>query len=140
MARKTHEDALGVAGSETVIGTGVVVRGNLVSESDITCDGTLTGKIKTAGDVTIGMNGRITADIEAANVSVAGAVTGNILAAGIATIRETGHVEGDIRAQSLSISSGAVFIGRSIMEGAPQLEHEPSDQLGPGTDPGSPTG
>lgn len=136
MARKTLEDALGVAGSETIIGTGVTVRGNLHSESDITIDGQLNGDIKTTGDVTIGMNGRVTANIQGANVSVAGNLTGNIKASGEVSIRETGHVEGDITAMGLAISSGAVFIGRSIMEAPPTLaEPAPDPKLPEPTNP-----
>jgi len=136
MARKILEDALGVAGSETIIGTGVTVRGNLHSESDITIDGTLNGDIKTTGDVTIGLNGRVTANVEAANITIAGTLTGDIHASGEVSIRETGHVKGDIKALGLAISSGAVFIGRSLMEAPPTLaNHEPDQQLPETTNP-----
>jgi cytoskeletal protein CcmA (bactofilin family) len=116
MARRTHDDALGVAGAETIIGTGVTVRGNLASESDITIDGLLTGDIKTQGDVTVGVNAQIEANIEATNVTVAGSLKGDVTASGEATIRETGQVKGDIRAAGLAIASGGIFIGRSIMK------------------------
>ena len=121
MARRTHEDALGVTGAETVIGTGVTVHGNLESESDVVIDGTLDGQIKTTGNVTLGINAVVKADIQAANVSVAGSLKGNITAEGETAIRETGHVEGDIRCLGLAISSGGVFSGRSIMEAPPRL-------------------
>jgi cytoskeletal protein CcmA (bactofilin family) len=127
MPRKSHEDALGVAGAETVIGTGVVVHGNLRSESDISIDGTLTGEITTDGDVTIGVNARIKANIRATNVAIAGTLHGNITAGGETTIRETGHVEGDIKAGGLAIASGGIFIGRSIMETPPQLDHDDTE-------------
>jgi cytoskeletal protein CcmA (bactofilin family) len=122
MARKTHEDAFGVAGAETIIGTGVVVHGDLTSQSDITIDGFLKGKIKTEGNLTLGVNAQVTANIEATNVVVAGSLEGNITARGETTIRETGQVKGDITSLGLAISSGGVFIGRSLMESPPQLE------------------
>lgn len=122
MARRTHEDALGVTGAETVIGTGVIVRGNLESESDIVIDGTLEGQIKTAGNVTLGINAIVKADIQGANITIAGSLKGNINAEGETVIRETGHVEGDIRCLGLSIASGGVFSGRSIMEAPPRLD------------------
>lgn len=121
MARRTHEDALGVTGAETVIGTGVTVHGNLESESDIVIDGTLDGQIKTTGNVTLGINAVVKADIQAANVTIAGSLKGNITAEGETAIRETGHVEGDIRCLGLAISSGGVFSGRIIMEAPPRL-------------------
>lgn len=124
MARKTHDDALGVAGAETVVGTGVIVHGNLASQSDIIVDGILEGSIKTAGNVTIGVNAQIKANISGSNVTIAGSVKGNVTANGEASILETGHIEGDIKSAGLAISSGGVFIGRSVMEALPRLEHE----------------
>ena len=50
-------DVLGVAGAETVISSGVVLKGNLRSDGDVVIDGTLTGEIRAAGDATIGING-----------------------------------------------------------------------------------
>jgi cytoskeletal protein CcmA (bactofilin family) len=41
MARKSHDDAFGAAGAETIIGSGVKVKGELNSESDIMIDGML---------------------------------------------------------------------------------------------------
>jgi len=125
MARKSHDDALGMAGAETIIGAGVTVQGNLSSESDIIIDGTLTGDIKTEGDVTVGVNAQISANIQATHVTVAGNLVGNITATGEASIRETGHVKGDIRAGGLSVSTGGVFIGRSLM--TPPERLQPAD-------------
>jgi len=124
MARRSHDDALGMTGAETMIGTGVNVRGNLNSDSDIAIDGTLEGSVKAAGNVSIGVNADVTGDIVATNVTVAGRLRGNITAQGEASIWATGNVTGDIRAGGLAIASGAVFIGRSIMEAQPHLTPE----------------
>ena len=113
MARRTHDDALGVTGAETIIGAGVVVHGDLKSESDVSVDGQLEGSISTTADVTIGVNATIKASIEGENITVAGHVTGNIRANGEATIRETGQVDGDITAAGIAINSGGIFVGRS---------------------------
>jgi cytoskeletal protein CcmA (bactofilin family) len=123
MARKTHDDALGVAGAETVIGTGVIVHGDLTSEADIIIDGTLDGTIKTTGNITVGVNAHIKANIYATNATIAGTIQGNIKAEGETSILETGHVEGDIKSAGLAISSGGTFIGRSVMEVPQRLEH-----------------
>jgi cytoskeletal protein CcmA (bactofilin family) len=121
MARKAHEDALGVAGAETVIGTGVVVHGNLDSESDIAIDGILEGSIKTAGNVMIGVNADIKANIEASSIAIAGSVKGNITSEGETSILETGHLVGDVKAAGLAISSGGIFVGRSMINTPPRL-------------------
>jgi cytoskeletal protein CcmA (bactofilin family) len=126
MARRSHDDALGVVGAETIIGSGVVVHGNVTSEADIIIDGTLDGSIKTSGNLTIGVNAHVKANVEATNVTVAGTLNGNIAASGEAAIAESGHVKGDIHSIGLSIASGGVFSGRSIMEAPPRLGDEDS--------------
>lgn len=124
MARRAYEDALGVTGAETIIGTGVVVQGNVESQSDIIIDGTLKGDIKAGGNVVIGVNAYIAGDIVGVNISVAGELNGNITVEGEATIRETGQVTGDITATGLSIMSGGIFVGRSLMEVPPRISRE----------------
>jgi cytoskeletal protein CcmA (bactofilin family) len=120
MARR--DDVLGVTGAETIIGAGVTVKGNLISENDMIIDGTITGDIQAAGDVSIGINAHIKANIRALNVTIGGEVTGNIVAEGEATIRETGRVTGDITAAGLAIASGGVFSGRSVLHRQSELD------------------
>ena len=116
MARRTHDDALGVAGAETIIGSGVTVHGELESQSDVMVDGHLDGNITTTGDVTIGVNAEVKASVKAINVMIAGHLTGNIHASGETTIKETGRVDGDITSSGISIASGGIFVGRSRMK------------------------
>lgn len=127
MARKAHDDALGVAGAGTIIGTGVVVQGSLESTSDIIIDGTLDGSLKAEGNITIGLNAVVKASVEATNVTIAGNLTGDILASGEASITESGQVKGNIKSSGLSISPGGIFIGRSIMEQPPSLDTNKED-------------
>jgi cytoskeletal protein CcmA (bactofilin family) len=122
MARKSHEDALGVAGAETVIGTGVVVHGELVSESDIAIDGTLDGSIKTSGNVIVGINADIKANIQGGSVIISGTVKGNVTSESETSILETGHLVGDVHASGLAISSGGIFVGRSMVNTPPRLQ------------------
>jgi cytoskeletal protein CcmA (bactofilin family) len=134
MARKSHEDVLGVIGAETVIGSGVVVRGNLTGSSDIVIDGNLEGTISTTGDVTVGMNAQVKANVTGANVTVAGNLVGDITASGQASIRETGNVKGDIRSGGLAITAGGIFVGRSIMEATSGLGGSQNPLIGDGRD------
>jgi cytoskeletal protein CcmA (bactofilin family) len=127
MARRTHDDALGVAGAQTIIGAGVVVKGDLKSQSDITVDAQLNGNITTTGDITIGVNAKVEGTIRGGNVLVAGTLLGDIHAAGLATIRETGQVQGNITAEGLEVASGGIFVGRSTMPIPPELPTPSSD-------------
>jgi cytoskeletal protein CcmA (bactofilin family) len=114
MAKRS--DLLGVTGVDTVIGSGVKVKGNLVSDGDVVIDAVMGGNIKANGNVTIGFNARVTGDVIGHNVTIAGHLTGNITAREETFIAETGEVTGDISTGLISISSGAVFIGTSKMK------------------------
>ncbi len=114
MAKKT--DSLSVSGSnETIIGTGVSAKGSLVSETDIIIDGNFSGDIKAGGNLSLGVNAVVKADISAENVLIAGHLKGDIVVVGETSIAESGRVHGNITTSLLSISSGAVFIGTSKM-------------------------
>src|SRR5437868_14142530 len=94
MAKKT--DVFNVASVDTVIGSGVRLRGNLSSEGDIALDGVLTGNITSGGHVTVGVNGRIDGHIQAATAQVAGHVEGNIKALDSVSLMDSGQIHGDI--------------------------------------------
>lgn len=126
MARKVHEDALGVAGAETVIGTGVNVKGNLSSQSDIIVDGHVAGNIHAEGNVTIGVNAQVSGEITGANVTVGGEHRGNITASGETTLLATGQVHGNIATGGLAVNSGAIFIGQCKMEAPESLRQPPA--------------
>ncbi|HEY6736304.1 MAG TPA: polymer-forming cytoskeletal protein [Candidatus Saccharimonadia bacterium] len=135
MARKIHEDALGVAGAETIIGTGVKLKGNLITESDLVIDGRLEGNITAAGNVSVGVNAHITGDISGVNVSVAGELHGNISAQNEASILATGQVRGNISAGGLAIASGGIFIGQSQMEAPGTTEPTTEPEAGESEQP-----
>ena len=126
MARR--DDVLGVTGADTVIGAGVTVKGALTSESDMVIDGLVEGNITAAGDVTVGVNGRIKGNIQGLNVTVAGELDGNVRAEGEATVRETGKVTGDVAAAGLTISSGGLFSGRSTIVRQRELDLPTEDE------------
>jgi cytoskeletal protein CcmA (bactofilin family) len=104
---------LGVAGAETIIGTGVTVTGDLSSNGDVTIDGALTGDLRSTGNVFVGVNAHIKASIHGYSITVAGEVVGNLVCENEASLLSTANVTGDITAGGLSISSGAIFTGQS---------------------------
>lgn len=113
MAKK--DDLLRLSESETIIGSGVRVKGTLASDGDVTIDGMLAGEVKTLGNLVLGVNAHVKANVTARNVTIAGQLNGNIKTEGEATITETGKVNGNISCGSLAIAGGAVFIGASVM-------------------------
>lgn len=120
---------------ETVVGPTAHFKGSLTSDGGIRIDGIFEGEIQAAGNLIIGENGKVIADISAQNVSVSGAVKGTIEAAGRLEILNTGRVWGDIKVASFLIDEGGFFRGQSIMPGEsdmPMLEQPSAASLAPG--------
>jgi len=94
------------------IGKSIVVNGELSGSEDLTIEGTVEGKIE-LGDyvLTVGLNGRIKAEVSAKSIVVFGQVVGNLTATEKVDIKEKGSVEGDIVAPRLAIADGSHFRG-----------------------------
>ena len=99
------------------IGQSICIRGELTGNEDLTIEGMVDGKIMLKDhNLTIGANGRISAEIHAKNVSVLGQVIGNIIADDKVELAATGSVQGDIRAPRVAVADGARFKGSIDME------------------------
>ena len=62
--------------------------------------------------LTIGPEGKVKAEIQAARVVIHGSVHGNISVKERVEIYKTGHVVGDLMAPGISIEDGAYFKGK----------------------------
>jgi len=99
------------------IGQSVQIKGELAGNEDLTIEGMVDGKIMLKDhNLTIGPNGRITAEIHAKTVMIVGQVIGNITADDKVQLDETGSVQGDIRAPRVAIADGARFKGSIDMD------------------------
>jgi len=96
------------------------IKGSFTSKGNVRIDGQIEGTIKVDGDLTVGQNAVIKADIEAQNVSIAGEVRGNIKTRDLLEIGSSAKLFGDIVVKQLKIEQGARFIGSSSYEGMPQ--------------------
>lgn len=120
-------------GFETVLGANSAMEGTLKSGANVRLDGVFSGTLEITGNVLVGETARITADINAKNISIAGAVRGNVTGKKVQLLR-TGRIWGDIRAQALMTEEGAFIDGKITMIGqeAPtevtELETTPPDQ------------
>ena len=102
---------------ETVIGPTANFKGTIQSDGGLRIDGVYEGTIQIAGNLIVGENGKVIAEVTAQNVSVAGALKGSVKAAGRLEILSTGRVWGDISVASFLIDEGGFFRGQSIMPG-----------------------
>lgn len=114
------------ASVETVLGPTCVFKGALQGDGTIRVEGIFEGTMEISGNLIIGENARVRAEIRATNVSVAGMLIGKIQASGRVEILSAGKVWGEIQAGTLTIDEGGYFRGQSLMPGAepefPMLE------------------
>ncbi len=111
----------------SVLGPGIVWKGNLRGSGGVRIEGAFEGDITIRGLVVIGETGRVTCEnLRANSVIVAGTVNGCITAEKL-DIRSTGRVWGDVVVVALSTEEGAFLRGQVRMEEKieVQVESEP---------------
>jgi cytoskeletal protein CcmA (bactofilin family) len=95
------------------IGRAITVKGDVISDEDLTIDGRVEGTIALgARSLTIGAGASVQAHLNAHTITISGAVKGNVTATERIDIRETGSVDGDLRAPRVAVRDGAVLHGR----------------------------
>lgn len=95
----------------------LVVKGEITGKDDLFVDGEVQGKIRLdGGKLTIGPDGRVTAEVEAREVAVRGEVRGNIKGHDRVQIAATGRVSGEIVTRLISIEEGAEVHAKVSLE------------------------
>lgn len=102
--------------ASTIIGTSIVVDGEISGEGDLVVQGTVKGRIALKEGLVIEDSGVVEAEIDSQSVQIAGRVTGNIAAADKVELKSECRVIGDIRAPRIVISDGASFRGKVDLE------------------------
>lgn len=102
------------------IGKSIIIKGDLSGDEDLIIDGKVEGRVQLPNnEITVGPDGRITADIEAKSIIVVGKTAGNLNASERVEVQATGTVEGDINAPRLQIHEGATVNGSISMTKSP---------------------
>jgi len=99
--------------NRTLLGRSLVVKGDISGSEDLMIAGQFEGTLSVNGQcVTVGPEGVVKADIQAARVIIHGSVHGNITVQERVEILKSGHVVGDVMAPGISIEDGAYFKGK----------------------------
>ena len=114
---------------DTLIGVNTVFEGAIHSECSVCVEGTVRGTIEAKGEVVVGRQGKVEADIHADSVVVGGHVVGNIDARRRLEITAMGRVTGDVEATTIIVAEGGMVDGSfKMMETAeatyPQVEKD----------------
>jgi cytoskeletal protein CcmA (bactofilin family) len=102
--------------ANTVIGSSIVIDGEISGEESITILGTVKGKIAVAQGVVVEAGATVEADIEGQTVTVSGKVTGNVTAREKLELRPESRMVGDAKAPRIVVADGASFKGNVDMD------------------------
>lgn len=105
----------GALESPTHIAPGARLQGELKVNGNLQVSGSIEGAVNAEGDIEVGAQGSLKADLSGRNITVAGTVKGKIYGRERVLLVQGAHVEGDIHAQSLKIEDGVFFQGNCVM-------------------------
>jgi cytoskeletal protein CcmA (bactofilin family) len=107
-------------GSEiSVVGPGTRIEGTVTAAGSLRVDGEVKGKITAARDVSLSPQGRVEANIQATNITLAGTVKGDLTATGDVSLPAESRLDGQIRAQNVHV--GGVVMGDVVGQGKVEL-------------------
>ena len=102
--------------ANTVIGSSIVVDGEISGEEPITILGTVKGKVAAAQGVVVEAGATVEADIEGQTVTISGKVTGNVTAREKLELRPESKMVGNAKAPRIVVADGASFKGNVDMD------------------------
>ena len=93
------------------ISAGTVIKGEIISPTDIRIDGTFEGRVQSKGRVVVGESATIKGDIVCENVDLWGKVDGNLFVKDTLSLKEGCVVDGNLHIRRLAVELGATFNG-----------------------------
>jgi len=106
----------------SVIGSTMVIKGELSADEDLIIEGQIEGTIAHHKKrLTVGEKGRVKADIHASSVIVLGQLIGDIYSEGMVSLAKGADVKGNIFCTRLFVEDGARFKGNIDMGEPPKV-------------------
>ena len=100
----------GKRGMFSVLGTDVVVTGNIAATADLHIDGRVDGDVN-CGSLVQGSESRIHGTVKAESARIAGAIEGSVSVRQL-TIERAARITGDVEYETIAIENGASIDGR----------------------------
>jgi cytoskeletal protein CcmA (bactofilin family) len=107
---------------DTILAEDIDFEGVLSFEKPLMIKGKFTGEIRASGDLYVGADAVVNAQIQAGMVSARGAIKGDIAATRRVELFSTARVQGDIVTPNLEIEGGCRFNGHCRMDSPQQRE------------------
>lgn len=99
----------------SIIGTDMVIEGNITAKEAVRVEGTVNGNVETEGALIISSSGSVKGDVKGSSIIIGGSLEGDLCSGGRTEVSSTGKVIGNIRTKSLIVDENAVFQGQCIM-------------------------
>ncbi|HKC20454.1 MAG TPA: polymer-forming cytoskeletal protein [Candidatus Dormibacteraeota bacterium] len=130
-AASTNGDAQILDPKATVLARDDEVSGKLVLKGPGQVLGRFSGQIECDGDLFVGPEAVIEADIRGSRITISGVVRGNVVASNRLKITTSGRLEGDATVGALVVQEGGVHYGviRVHPEGIPDIPFENMAQV-----------
>ncbi|MSR23380.1 MAG: polymer-forming cytoskeletal protein [Gemmatimonadetes bacterium] len=125
MARGKEREENGAPPTISIIGPGMHVYGDCVTDGTLRIEGTVTGTVYAGKAVVIGQDGMVVGDVRTQDGIISGRVIGTVMAASRLEVQATSRIEGDVHTRRLQLEEGAVLNGEVRM-GEVQLGHPPA--------------
>ena len=97
------------------ISVGTIIKGEIVSSSDIRIDGTFDGKVQSNGRVVIGESASVKGDIVCENLDLWGKVDGNVYVKDTLSLKQGCTVNGNVHIRRFCVELGSTFNGNCKM-------------------------
>jgi excisionase family DNA binding protein len=123
MARRREE--------EKILDVNATMQGTLIFSDPVNLriNGRFEGNLKTKGNLIIGEEATVFADIEGENIVISGRVKGKVKSTSVITLTPTATLDGEIETPKLCIQEGAVFNGRCRVYTERLTLHQVADYL-----------
>jgi cytoskeletal protein CcmA (bactofilin family) len=129
------KSSVSAVGAQSTIGKSLFIKGEITGSESVHIEGKIEGSIALPGDrVTVGRDGRVSANIAAQDIVVLGEVLGSCNASDHLSIRRDGSLCGDVVVSRISVEEGAYMTGSIDIRREPApasrtQEQEPVESL-----------
>jgi cytoskeletal protein CcmA (bactofilin family) len=123
------ESSVSSVGAQSTIGKTLLIKGEITGSGSVHIEGKVEGSIELPDDrVTVGRNGRVSANIAAQDIIVLGEVLGSCKASDHLNIRCDGSLYGDVVVSRISVEEGAYLTGSIDIRREPAPEPKAEEQ------------
>lgn len=123
------KSSVSAVGAQSIIGKTLLIKGEITGSESVHIEGKVEGSIVLPGDrVTVGRDGRVSANIAAQDIVVLGEVLGSCSASDQLDIRSNGSLCGDVVVSRISVEEGAYLTGSIDIRREPTPAREAEEQ------------